>query len=135
MNGTSVLLCVPPISRRCGKRLTFEYSASKGLIWGFWRTTRFINPLTMCGYAAHWIWQLIRGRSSTPYIKATRKQPSRRCRRCNGGMPNGRLMAEMIQMDWKKIGVQAKILSPEWGEYLARARRGEHDAIMLSWVS
>ncbi|WP_042688431.1 ABC transporter substrate-binding protein, partial [Candidatus Glomeribacter gigasporarum] len=50
-------------------------------------------------------------------------------------MPNGRLMAEMIQMDWKKIGVQAKILSPEWGEYLARARRGEHDAIMLSWVS
>src|SRR5260364_247810 len=52
MNATSVLLCVPPISRRCGKRLTFEYSASKGLIWGFWRTTRFINPLTMCGYAA-----------------------------------------------------------------------------------
>src|SRR5260363_184390 len=75
MNATSVLLCVPPISRRCGKRLTFEYQASKGLIWGFWRTTRFINPLTMCGYAAHWIWQLIRGRSSTPYIKATRKPP------------------------------------------------------------
>ena len=40
-------------------------------------------------------------------------------------MPNGRRAAEMIQADWAKIGVQAKIVSFEWGEYLRRLRTGE----------
>ncbi|MBF3317401.1 ABC transporter substrate-binding protein, partial [Leptospira borgpetersenii serovar Hardjo-bovis] len=30
--------------------------------------------------------------------------------------PNARRMAEMIQADWAKIGVQAKIVTYEWGE-------------------
>jgi dipeptide transport system substrate-binding protein len=46
-------------------------------------------------------------------------------------MPDGRRAAEMIQADWAKIGVNAKIVSYEWGEYLRRARNGEGDAAML----
>ncbi len=46
-------------------------------------------------------------------------------------MPNGRRTAEMIQSDWAKIGVKAKIVTYEWGEYLKRARAGEADVGML----
>jgi dipeptide transport system substrate-binding protein len=45
--------------------------------------------------------------------------------------PNGRRAAEMIQSDWAKIGVTAKIVTFEWGEYLRRARGGEADTAML----
>lgn len=47
--------------------------------------------------------------------------------------PNGRLMAEMIQADWAKIGVRAKIVSYEWGEYLKRTREGEEGTFLLGW--
>ncbi|MCX8713029.1 ABC transporter substrate-binding protein [Gilliamella sp. B3464] len=47
--------------------------------------------------------------------------------------PNARRMAEMIQADWAKIGVTAKIVSYEWGEYLSRIRDGEHDAVLMGW--
>jgi dipeptide transport system substrate-binding protein len=46
-------------------------------------------------------------------------------------MPNGKRAAEMIQADWAKIGVQANIVTFEWGEYLKRARAGEGDVVML----
>ena len=39
-------------------------------------------------------------------------------------------MAEMIQADWAKVGVQAKIVTYEWGEYLKRAKDGEHQTVM-----
>jgi dipeptide transport system substrate-binding protein len=45
-------------------------------------------------------------------------------------MPNGRRAAEMIQADWAKIGVKAKIVTFEWGEYLRRVRLGEADVAM-----
>lgn len=48
--------------------------------------------------------------------------------------PNGKLMAEMIQSDWAKIGVKAKIVTYEWGEYLKRAKTGEHDAMIIGWT-
>ncbi|MFC0226096.1 dipeptide ABC transporter periplasmic-binding protein DppA [Serratia aquatilis] len=48
--------------------------------------------------------------------------------------PNARRMAEMIQSDWAKIGVNAKIVSYEWGEYLKRAKDGEHQAVMMGWT-
>ena len=48
--------------------------------------------------------------------------------------PNARLMAEMIQADWAKIGVKAKIVTYEWGEYMKRARAGEHDALLVGWT-
>ena len=48
--------------------------------------------------------------------------------------PNARRMAEMVQADWAKIGVQAKIVTYEWGEYLKRAKAGEHQAVMMGWT-
>ncbi|WP_445373637.1 dipeptide ABC transporter periplasmic-binding protein DppA [Photorhabdus tasmaniensis] len=48
--------------------------------------------------------------------------------------PNARRMAEMVQADWAKIGVKAKIVSYEWGEYLKRARDGEHQVMMMGWT-
>ena len=47
--------------------------------------------------------------------------------------PNARRMAEMIQADWAKIGVKAKIVTYEWGEYLNRIRQGEHDTVLMGW--
>jgi dipeptide transport system substrate-binding protein len=48
--------------------------------------------------------------------------------------PNAQLMAQLIQQDWAKIGVRAKIVSYEWGEYNRRAKQGgEHDAILYGW--
>jgi dipeptide transport system substrate-binding protein len=46
-------------------------------------------------------------------------------------MPNGRRVAEMIQFDWEKIGVRARIVTYEWGEYLKRIRDGEADTAIL----
>jgi dipeptide transport system substrate-binding protein len=45
-------------------------------------------------------------------------------------MPNGRRAAELIQADWAKIGVTAKIVTFEWGEFLRRRRAGEADVAM-----
>ncbi len=48
--------------------------------------------------------------------------------------PNARRMAELIQADWAKVGVDAKIVSFEWGEYLKRSKAGEHDTVLLGWT-
>jgi len=48
--------------------------------------------------------------------------------------PNARRMAEMIQADWEKVGVKAKIVTYEWGEYLKRTKLGEHQTVMLGWT-
>jgi dipeptide transport system substrate-binding protein len=48
--------------------------------------------------------------------------------------PNARRMAEIMQSDWAKVGVKAKIVTFEWGEYLKRASKGEHDTILLGWT-
>jgi peptide/nickel transport system substrate-binding protein/dipeptide transport system substrate-binding protein len=47
--------------------------------------------------------------------------------------PNGQLMAQMIQADWARVGVKARILTYEWGEYLKRANQGEHHVYMSGW--
>lgn len=50
-------------------------------------------------------------------------------------MPNARRTAELIQADFKKVGVDAEIISYEWGEYLKRAGEKDHDgAIILGWT-
>ena len=49
--------------------------------------------------------------------------------------PNGKLMAQMIQQDWARIGVKTTIQSYEWGEYLKRAGQGEHDVYMSGLTS
>jgi dipeptide transport system substrate-binding protein len=48
--------------------------------------------------------------------------------------PNARLMAEMIQADWAKIGVKAQIVTYEWGEYIKRAHAGEDDSMLIGWT-
>ena len=48
--------------------------------------------------------------------------------------PNARRMAELIQADWAKIGVEAEIVSFEWGEYLKRSKLGEHQTVLLGWT-
>lgn len=49
--------------------------------------------------------------------------------------PNARRMAELIQADWAKIGVQADIVSYEWGEYLERAKQVDRKgAVLLGWT-
>ncbi|MBH9552595.1 ABC transporter substrate-binding protein [Inhella gelatinilytica] len=47
--------------------------------------------------------------------------------------PNGQLLAQLIQHDWARIGVRARIKTYEWGEYLKRANNGEHDIYMSGW--
>jgi len=49
-------------------------------------------------------------------------------------MPDGRKVAEVIQADLAKIGVQAKIVTYDWGTYLAKTSAGEHDMALLGWT-
>lgn len=49
--------------------------------------------------------------------------------------PNARRMAELIQADWKAVGVEAQIVSYEWGEYLKRTKDGEHKSVLLGWTA
>ncbi len=49
--------------------------------------------------------------------------------------PNARRMAELIQADFKKVGVDAEIVSYEWGEYLKRSKAKDRDgAVLLGWT-
>ncbi|MHC6227216.1 ABC transporter substrate-binding protein [Pseudomonas sp. X10] len=48
--------------------------------------------------------------------------------------PNAKLMAEMLQSDWSKLGLKVRIVSYEWGEYLKRMKDGEHDIALIGWT-
>lgn len=48
--------------------------------------------------------------------------------------PDARRMAELMQEDFAKIGVDAEIVTYEWGEYLERTKNGEHDMVLLGWT-
>ncbi len=49
--------------------------------------------------------------------------------------PNARRMAELIQADWAAVGVEAEIVSYEWGEYLKRSKDLDRDgAVLLGWT-
>ena len=47
--------------------------------------------------------------------------------------PNAKLMAELIQADWAKVGIKARIVSYEWGEYIKRSKGGENGAMLIGW--
>jgi dipeptide transport system substrate-binding protein len=47
--------------------------------------------------------------------------------------PDGKRMAELIQSDWEKVGVHAKLVTYEWGEYRKRSKTGEQQAMMFGW--
>ncbi|WP_406648997.1 ABC transporter substrate-binding protein [Aliisedimentitalea scapharcae] len=49
--------------------------------------------------------------------------------------PNARRMAELMQADFAKVGVNVEIVSYEWGEYLARSKELNRDgAVLLGWT-
>ena len=49
--------------------------------------------------------------------------------------PNARRMAELIQADFAAVGVEAEIVSYEWGEYLKISRDVKRDgAVLLGWT-
>jgi dipeptide transport system substrate-binding protein len=48
--------------------------------------------------------------------------------------PNAKRIAEMMQADLAKIGVNAKLVSYEWGEYRKRMQQGEHSTGQLGWT-
>ena len=48
-------------------------------------------------------------------------------------IPDGRALAEVIQSDLRKVGIQTKIVTYDWGTYLEKTKNGEHDMAMLGW--
>jgi dipeptide transport system substrate-binding protein len=48
--------------------------------------------------------------------------------------PNAKRMAEMMQADLEKVGIHAKLVSYEWGEYRKRQQAGEHQMGLLGWT-
>ena len=49
--------------------------------------------------------------------------------------PNARRMAEVMQADFAKIGVEVEIVSYEWGEYLKLSKAEDRDgAVLLGWT-
>ncbi len=48
--------------------------------------------------------------------------------------PNAKRIGEMMQADLAKIGVNAKLVTYEWGEYRKRMQQGEHTTGMLGWT-
>ncbi len=48
--------------------------------------------------------------------------------------PNAKRMGEMIQADLAKVGINATLVSYEWGEYRKRMQAGEHQMGFLGWT-
>ncbi|HLH49938.1 MAG TPA: ABC transporter substrate-binding protein [Roseiarcus sp.] len=48
--------------------------------------------------------------------------------------PNGKRIAEMMQADLAKIGVNAKLVTYEWGEYRKRLQDGEPMTAQMGWT-
>lgn len=48
--------------------------------------------------------------------------------------PNGKKVAEIMQAQLAKVGIEVDIISYEWGTYLDKTDMGEHQAAMLGWT-
>ena len=49
-------------------------------------------------------------------------------------MPQPLKIAQAIQADLKAVGIEAEIVSFEWGTYLDKVQRGQHDMALLGWT-
>jgi peptide/nickel transport system substrate-binding protein len=49
-------------------------------------------------------------------------------------MPDGRGVAQAMQSDLEEVGVNAELITFEWGTYLDRTGRGEHPMALLGWT-
>ncbi|MBV9811309.1 MAG: ABC transporter substrate-binding protein [Acetobacteraceae bacterium] len=48
--------------------------------------------------------------------------------------PDARRIAELMQSDLARVGIKAKIVSYEWGEYRKRVQNGEHMMAEFGWT-
>jgi dipeptide transport system substrate-binding protein len=48
--------------------------------------------------------------------------------------PNAKRIAEMMQADLAKVGIEATLVTYEWGEYRKRMQQGEHQTGQLGWT-
>ena len=48
-------------------------------------------------------------------------------------IPDGRALAEVMQSDLRRVGIETKIVTFDWGTYLEKTKYGEHDIAMLGW--
>jgi peptide/nickel transport system substrate-binding protein len=48
-------------------------------------------------------------------------------------MPDGRGVAQAMQRDLEEVGINARLVTREWGTYLEETGTGAHDAAMLGW--
>ncbi|HEX3349116.1 MAG TPA: ABC transporter substrate-binding protein, partial [Acetobacteraceae bacterium] len=48
--------------------------------------------------------------------------------------PDARRIAELMQSDLAKVGIRAKIVTYEWGEYRKRVANGDHMMAELGWT-
>jgi len=48
--------------------------------------------------------------------------------------PDAKRIGELMQADLAKVGIKAKIVSYEWGEYRKRVQAGEHMMAQLGWT-
>jgi peptide/nickel transport system substrate-binding protein len=49
-------------------------------------------------------------------------------------MPQPLKIAQAIQADLSAVGIEAEIVSFEWGTYLDKVQRGQHDMALLGWT-
>jgi peptide/nickel transport system substrate-binding protein len=49
-------------------------------------------------------------------------------------MPDAKSMAQIMQQDLKKVGVNAELVTYEWATYLTKTGSGEHPMCMLGWT-
>lgn len=50
-------------------------------------------------------------------------------------MPDGMKAAQMIQADLRQIGIETRIITYPWNEYLNRLYAGEHDMALMGWIA
>lgn len=50
-------------------------------------------------------------------------------------IPDGKKIAQAMQADLAKVGIDASIVSYDWATYLDKASKGEADAFLLGWTS
>ena len=48
-------------------------------------------------------------------------------------MPDGKKVAESIQLDLKEVGIEATLVTYDWATYLDKVNHGEHDMALLGW--
>jgi ABC-type transport system substrate-binding protein len=48
-------------------------------------------------------------------------------------MPDGKEVAESIQLDLQEIGITARMVTYDWSAYLKKTNDGEHDMALLGW--